>query len=96
MSDAIYWYLYSFLSFKSILYITVVTEEKDNISLNGPMLCPFWSYDKLMTAGVIEKGNGLRLMLLALLNGQLMMDVPSITGFIVRVSLKQIAPTKTY
>ena len=81
---------------KSILNITVVTEEKDNISLNGPMLCPFWSYDKLMTAGVIEKGNGLRLMLLALLNGQFMMDVPSITGFIVRVSLKQIAPTKTY
>lgn len=81
---------------KSILNITVVTEEKDNISLNGPMLCPFWSYDKRMATGVIEKGNGLRLMLLALLNGQLMMDVPSITGFIVRVSLKQIAPTKTY
>ena len=45
---------------KSILYITVVTEEKDNISFNGPMLCPFWSYDKLMTAGVIGKGKGLR------------------------------------
>jgi len=34
-------------------------------------------------AGFIEKGNGLRLMLLALLNGQLMMDVHSITGFII-------------